>query len=264
MFYPRTLSKLLASGAISITDRVLVSCGGSYDAEVLDQLGFIDVTITNLDRSYDGHVGKFAWQQQDAESLTYPAGSFDIAIVHAGLHHCPSPHRALLEMYRVASKAVIVFEARDSLLTRTAVRLGFTNDFELEAVSSEGYETGGLNNGPIPNLNYRWTEREITKVVRAADPAHTERIEFFYGLRIPTLRFERVNAPAKRLALKIVGPAVKAFVKIFPRQGNEFGFSIVKTGELRDWLELSDGKIRLSKEKAEQRGQAYRSSAPPV
>ncbi len=60
-------------------------------------------------------------------------------MVHAGLHHCGSPHRALLEMYRVARKAAVVFEARDSLMMRSAVALGFTNDFELEAVSSEGY-----------------------------------------------------------------------------------------------------------------------------
>jgi hypothetical protein len=75
-------------------------------------------------------------------------------MVHAGLHHCASPHRALLERYRVARKAVLVFEARDSLMVRTAVALA-SSDFELEAVSGEGYESGGLNNGPIPNLGYR-------------------------------------------------------------------------------------------------------------
>jgi ubiquinone/menaquinone biosynthesis C-methylase UbiE len=60
----------------------------------------------------------------DAERLTYGDGSFDVVIAHAGLHHCHSPHRALLEMYRVARKAAIAFESRDSRLIRTAVRLG--------------------------------------------------------------------------------------------------------------------------------------------
>jgi hypothetical protein len=87
------------------------------------------------------------------------------------LHHCASPHRALLEMYRVARKAAAVFEARDSLMMRSAIALGFTGDFELEAVSGEGYESGGLNNGPIPNSNFRWTEREVVETIRAADPA---------------------------------------------------------------------------------------------
>jgi hypothetical protein len=74
-------------------------------------------------------------------------------------------------MYRVARKAAAVFEARDSLMMRSAIALGFTGDFELEAVSGEGYESGGLNNGPIPNSNFRWTEREVVETIRAADPA---------------------------------------------------------------------------------------------
>ncbi len=106
-------------------------------------------------------------------------------------------------------------------------------------------------------MNFRWTEREVVKTIRAADPAHVEQIEFFYGLRLPTLRFEHVNAPARRIALKLMAPAVKAFVKLLPRQGNQFGFVITKTGRLRDWLEEKDGKVRLSAEKAEQRGQKY-------
>jgi SAM-dependent methyltransferase len=257
MFYDETLRQLIDSGTISITDKVLVVCGGSYDADVLKGLGFKSVTLSNLDGSYDGHDADYAWERQDTEQLTYADGQFDVAMVHAGLHHCASPHRALLEMYRVARKAVVVFEARDSLMMRTAVALGFTGDFELEAVSNEGYETGGLNNGPIPNLNFRWTEREVIKTICAADPAHEEKIDFFYGLRLPTLRFEHVNAPAKRIALKLIGPAVQAFVALFPKQGNQFGFVITKTARLRDWLEEKDGKIRLSPAKAEQRGQRY-------
>lgn len=257
MFYRSTLRQLVDHGVISTADKILVVCGGSYDADTLKELGFSSVTLSNLDGSYDGHNAGYVWERQDTENLGYSDGQFDVAMVHAGLHHCPSPHRALLEMYRVARKAVVVFESRDSLMMRTAVALGFTNDFELEAVSNEGYESGGLNNGPIPNLNYRWTEREVTKVIRAADPTHVENITFFYGLRLPTLRFEHVNAPVKRIALKLMAPAVQVFVKLFPKQGNQFGFVITKTGLLRDWLEEKDGKVRLSREKAERRGQAY-------
>jgi hypothetical protein len=46
-----------------------------------------------------------------------------------------SPHRALLEMYRVARKCVIAFESRDSLLIRTAVRFGLMLDYELNAIA---------------------------------------------------------------------------------------------------------------------------------
>jgi SAM-dependent methyltransferase len=257
MIYDETLCQLIGAGTISTSDKVLVVCGGSYDADVLREIGFKSVTLSNLDGAYAGHYADYVWERQDTENLTYGDGQFDVAMVHAGLHHCASPHRALLEMYRVARKAVVVFEARDSLMVRTAVALGFASDFELEAVSGEGYESGGLNNGPIPNLAFRWTEREVVKTIRAADPAHVEQIEFFYGLRLPTLRFEHVNAPAKRIALKLMAPAVKAFAKLFPKQGNQFGFAIIKTGRLRDWLEEKDGKVRLSAEKAERRGQKY-------
>ncbi len=161
MFYDETLRQLIEAGTISTSDKVLVVCGGSYDADVLKGLGFKSVTLSNLDGSYAGHDADYVWERQDTENLSYGSGEFDVVMVHAGLHHCASPHRALLEMYRVARKAAVVFEARDSLMMRTAVALGFTGDFELEAVSGEGYESGGLNNGPIPNLNFRWTEREV-------------------------------------------------------------------------------------------------------
>jgi hypothetical protein len=161
-------------------------------------------------------------------------------------------------MYRVAKKAAIVLEARESLLMRLAVRLGFTNDFELESVTSHGgLETGGMRNGPIPNLNYRWLEREVIKVVRAADPAYVESIRFFYGPRLPTLRFDNVDAPFRRLVLKVVAPVVEALVAIFSTQGNEFGFVIFKTGQLREWIELRDGRPLVFREKANKRGQAY-------
>jgi SAM-dependent methyltransferase len=212
MFYDETLRQLIDAGTISTSDKILVVCGGSYDADVLKGLGFKSVTLSNLDGAYAGHDADYVWERQDTENLSYADSQFDVVMVHAGLHHCASPHRALLEMYRVARKAAVVFEARDSLMMRSAVMLGFASDFELEAVSGEGYESGGLNNGPIPNLGFRWTER-----------AHVEQIDFFYGLRLPTLRFEHVNAPAKRIALKLMAPAIKAFVRLFPSHGNQFG-----------------------------------------
>ena len=47
---------------------------------------------------------------------------------------------------RVARKAIIAFEAKDSLAMRIAGMAGFTSDFELEAVGNEGYESGGVAN----------------------------------------------------------------------------------------------------------------------
>jgi SAM-dependent methyltransferase len=148
-FYLDVLGRLIEDGTISVSDRILVVCGGPLDQEVMGIVGFTDVTITNLDTDI----------RQDAENLTYDNGSFDVVIVHAGLHHCHSPHRALLEMYRVARKCAVAFEARDSLMMRAARRMGLTLDDELHAITPEG--TGGVANTGIPNFIYRWTERGV-------------------------------------------------------------------------------------------------------
>ena len=157
-------------------------------------------------------------------------------VVHAGLHHCPSPHRALLEMYRVARKCAIVFEARDSLMMRAAVRLGLTVDFELEAVSVD-FKTGGLNNGPVPNFIYRWTEREVEKAIASYDPAHCPEVSFFYGLRIPTQRFERTGNTALRLVGRLALPFSRLLASLAPKQCNEFAFAIKKSSALKPWME---------------------------
>ena len=79
--------------------------------------------------------------------------SFDWAIVHAGLHHCASPHRGLLEMCRVARKGVVVMEARDSMLIRLAARVGLVPNYELETVAIANFAIGGLRNSAIPNYD---------------------------------------------------------------------------------------------------------------
>jgi SAM-dependent methyltransferase len=248
-FYRHALEELLQTREIAASDAVVVFCGGYNDAKVLGDLGFSNVTITNVDARNEGNIRGLAWESQDAENPTYPDGKFDIAIVHAGLHHCHSPHRALLQMYRVARKAVVVFEARDSLAMRVAEVIGFTPEFELEAISDDG-ETGGVANGPVPNFIYRWTEREVEKTVRSFDPAYVDKIRYFYGLNLPTSRLEKSGAHIKRVVLRLLTPVAWGFWRIFPKQGNQFGFAIIKTGRLRNWLEDNGGKIRLSREKA--------------
>ena len=104
--------------------------------------------------------------------------SFDAVIVDAGLHHCHSPHRALLEMYRVARKCAVAFEARDSLLMRAAIRAGLTEEFERSAISADRMR-GGVADTGIPNFVYRWTEREVKKTIASYEPARIPQISFF-------------------------------------------------------------------------------------
>ena len=116
-----------------------MACGGQLDRDVLVGLGFSDVTITNLDRRLAANdFAPFRWAYQDLEQLTFDDAEFDFAIVHNGLHHCHSPHRGLLELYRVARQGVLVFEPRDTALVRLGVRLNLGQKYEVAAVSTTG------------------------------------------------------------------------------------------------------------------------------
>jgi SAM-dependent methyltransferase len=235
-FYVEVLRRLVSEGTLSASDTVLVVCGGPLDARALEAAGFHNVTLTNLD-------GGAANAVQDAENLSYADGAFDLVVVHAGLHHCRSPHRALLEMYRVARKCALAFEARDSLLMRLAVRLGFTVDHELEAVSQD-FATGGVANGPVPNFVYRWTEREVRNTIASYDPASVQTFRFFYGLKLPLQRLAFTDNKLKQLAAKALEPVSRILTALAPRQGNQFAFAVIKTGLLRPWMESPEKMSR--------------------
>ena len=165
------LSEILRKTGIPRDQSVLVVCGGEFDRDTLLEEGYTAVTISNLDDRVRGdEFAPYAWSFQDAEALSFPDRSFDYCIVHAGLHHCASPHRALLEMYRVARHGVLAFEARDSLLMRMAVRAGRVPVYETCAVRSHNFRYGGVRNTGVPNYIYRWTETEVEKTIASYAP----------------------------------------------------------------------------------------------
>ena len=95
-FYGRTLHRLLEGGMLRREMSVLVVCGGEADRDVFLGLGFGDVTISNLAGGSDEAVRPYRWAVEDAEQLSYDDESFDLVAVSGGLHHCRSPHRALI------------------------------------------------------------------------------------------------------------------------------------------------------------------------
>lgn len=257
--YSRVLGRLLRDGNLSKQDAVLVVCGGSPDRDVMTAHGLTNVTISNLDtRMEDASVAPFAWSRQDAENLNYPNEAFDMVFVHAGLHHCHSPHRALLEMYRVARKAIVVFEARDSMAMKIARALGFTTDYEIEAVATHNFKFGGVSNGSIPNFVYRWTEGEVAKAIKSFEPRYVPKIKFFYGLLLPHDRFRDTSQPVFRLLLQVIAPLAALVAWMFPKQGNKFAFVVFKGGELHPWLTDNGGVIDISKEAVAAAGRAIK------
>lgn len=207
---------------------VLVIAGGAYDRDTFLGLGYQNVTISNVDANGAGGIdfAPYSWSLQNSERLTVPDSSFDVVVVHAGLHHCRSPHAALAEMYRVARRAVIVIEARDSFVMRCGVKLGWTPEYEIEAVVDHDYAAGGVENGPVPNYVYRWTESEVEKVVRSLDPSGPPEIQYLYGLRLPLQRLEMRRNSFLPLVVSALAGVARMGQRLLPRQGNCFGFII--------------------------------------
>jgi SAM-dependent methyltransferase len=245
-FYRRVLEQLLDEGVIGRDMSVLVVAGGPADRDAFRGLGFGQVTISNLDEKVAAEeLAPYEWSFQDAEALSYPDGSFDLTVVSAGLHHCRSPHRALLELYRVAGVAALAIESRDSALMRVAVKLGAVDDYELAAVAAHGLRSGGVANTSTPNYVYRWSEREIKKTVASFAPHARHRIRFFREFELPEALVE-IDRGARANVLRMARPVVTMITRMLPRQGNLFAFLIEKPrlpSDLQPWMRVEEGEL---------------------
>jgi SAM-dependent methyltransferase len=230
-FVESVTDALLEDGTLARSDSVLAVCAGVRERDLLAERGFTQVVISNLEAEAD--MSPFEWSRQDAQALDVADGSFDFALVVAGLHHCASPHRALVEMYRVARKGILVIEARDSFLTRAAVRFGLASDYELSAVAAHGYEAGGVDDTSVPNFVYRWTEEELRKAIRSADPTGEPSFRFFYALDVPR------RLPGARLAEPVLGAAASTF----PRLSNTIAMVALRPSQLWPWLTRDGGRL---------------------
>jgi SAM-dependent methyltransferase len=248
-FYSEIVGELTAAGVLDPAMRVLVVCGGRRDRDVLLELGFRDVTISNIGPAPAARDHEpYAWIAQDAERLEHPDGAFDLCLVHSGLHHCRSPHRALLEMYRVASRAVLLFEPYDNLLTRVGVRLNIGQEYEHAGVHCNHGHAGGVGNSSVPNYVYRFTEREIAKAISSHAPHARHELRFFHRMRIPWTQLRRRRNRAFYHAVRAARPALKLVEVCLPKQSNNFAALVLKPdlpAGLQPWLRAEGDEIRL-------------------
>ena len=235
-FYCRILSEIITDRTASI-----LVCGGDItDKDMFASLGYLNVVISGMEkRFYD--YSPFIWREENVESLSLPDNSVDYAVIHAAIHHTHLPHKVLTELYRVSKKGALAFESRDSLLIRIAERFGLTQAYEVAG----SYPGMGVNGTDIPNFIYRWTEREIRKTISSYSPFFEHRILFRYGTVWP-------GGPdlsrSKKLIIKLIRPLYCAFVKIFPRQQNQFAFFIEKPSipeSLLPWLVFNEVKQKI-------------------
>ena len=234
-FVESVADALLADGTLARSDSVLAVCAGTRERDLLADRGFTDAVISNLEAEAD--MAPFAWSRQDAQDIHLDDGSFDFCVVVAGLHHCASPHRALVEMYRVARKGILVIEARDGLLTRAAVRLGAASRYELDAVAAHDGRAGGVNDTSVPNFIYRWKEDEFRKVIRSADPTGEPSFRFFYAL----------DVPGRVPAASVVEPVLRAAARVTPRLANTMAMVALRPARLWPWLTRAEGEVTFDR-----------------
>lgn len=242
-FYATFVGSLLSDGAIDRDDSLLVLCAGPLDALVVGDLGFTDVTMSNLGDG-DEHGSEFAWSRIDAEAIDMPDDHVDVVLVHAGLHHCASPHTGLAEMYRVARKAVLLVEPNDSLVTKVGARLGLGQTYEHAAVVANGFVEGGMRNGPIPNFVWRWSPPELEKAIASLDPAYEPSVHCTFGA---SMHDQDSHTTLMRIVLKI---AVR-MLQLVPSQGNKIGAYIAVPDlntPVQPWIRRTNNEIEPNRE----------------
>jgi len=102
----RVLDVACGTGLVTQAAAAAVGAGGSVLGTDISA-GMIALA---RERGGDGHV---RYEKMDAEALELPDDSFDAALCALGLMYVPDPHRALVELRRVAGRAsVAVWGAR--------------------------------------------------------------------------------------------------------------------------------------------------------
>lgn len=246
-FAASNIKYLLSKRLLHSKSSILAVCAGEAERGLFSELGFTNVTLLTLDPTLTIESAEpYNVIHANVMQMPYTNSQFDCVFVSDGLHHCDSPHRALTEMYRVASKIMIVQESRDSNLVRLASWLGFAQSYELDAVIDNGGACGGVNYTQIPNFVYRWTEREFQKTVLCANPSIIPTFDFRYHYNPPSCRISELGKRSwfNRL-IRISGILAIPFFKIFPKQSNSFAMFAFKpdASQLQPWLRRLDDNV---------------------
>ncbi len=189
--------------------KIIVFGAGPMDVRIFNELEFKNTTFSNL------NPNKNNFRKINIHNTGLEESSFDYCVAHASIHHSSQPHRAITEMYKVAKKGILIIESNDSLLMRLAVKLKLAEEYEVSAVNNG---STGVDETFIPNYVYRWTEREIEKLIKSYKPNVNHEIIFDYNNHI---KFNNKKFFLLKLILKI-------FFLIFKKQQNLLSIFINK------------------------------------
>ena len=180
-FYKKNFKNFINKGS-----NFLLISASMYEVKILKDLGYLNFSITYhddaekkqfLDYGFKENINLF---KSDLKNLAFKDKSFDYAITNATIHHIDLPHKAITELYRVAIKGVLIIESNDSMIMRLATKVKLAEEFEVSSIN-EDKNTGGLLDTGIPNYVYRWTEKEILKLLKSFDPKNINFINFDYA-----------------------------------------------------------------------------------
>jgi SAM-dependent methyltransferase len=232
-FYKKNFKNLIDKGS-----NFLLISASMYEVKILKNLGYLNFNITYhddaekkqfLDYGFKENINLF---KSDLRNLAFKDKSFDYAITNATIHHIDLPHKAITELYRVAIKGVLIIESNDSLIMRLATKVKLTEEFEVSSIN-EDKNTGGLLDTGIPNYVYRWTEKEILKLLKAFDPKNINLVNFDYTSDLTN--FKNRDSYIENILLKILIVTGKIFFIFFKKQQNCMSIFIDKTKIKKRW-----------------------------
>ena len=223
---------------INKNSNFLLISGSLYEVKILKELGYLNFSITYhnedekdqfLDCGFKENINLF---KSDLRNLAFKDESFDYTITNATIHHIDLPHKAITELYRVAIKGVLVIESTDSLTMRLATKIKLAEEFEVSSIN-EDKNTGGLLDTAIPNYVYRWTEKEILKLLKSFDPKNINFVNFDYASDLTN--FKNRDGYIENILLKILIITGKIFFFFFKKQQNCMSIFIDKTKIKKRW-----------------------------
>ena len=223
---------------INKNSNFLLISASLYEVKILKELGYLNFSITYHDEDEKNQFLNFGFKENinlfksDLRDLTFKDKSFDYTITNATIHHIDLPHKAITELYRVAIKGVLVIESTDSFIMRLATKIKLAEEFEVSSVN-EDKNTGGLLDTAIPNYVYRWTEKEILKLLKSFDPKNINFVNFDYASDLTN--FKTRDNYIENIFLKMLIIMGKTFFFFFKKQRNCMSIFIDKTKIKKRW-----------------------------
>jgi len=262
--FEQVLNNCVHCMGIDLLSDVLVVGGSAEDGRTLQRIGFTRVTLSNLldprpSEQADLDDAGMCAVRMDAEAMELADNSYDLVLAHEVLHHCRSPHKALLEMLRVSRRHVILLEPNNSLAMQLLLRLRFSFPYELPAVVASGFQTGGVRDSSIPNYIYRWNAMDLYRTTASylAESEFDLYTQGYWDFNVDAVELRRRSETRIGSVTKILSPplflaglhcfqAVVNHIPLLGSQGNKFFGCIRKRSELKPWLIRRGDEVKFN------------------